>query len=166
MREAVYQALLGTRKEEIKEDRFKSYLGKHTQQEISPGAGLCSIIWMNRASLVAQWLRTRLPMQGTRVRAPVWEDPTCPCLYLGWKPQFMFMTVGSFFNVYILSNKLWEDFLAILSSVRFTVISCIAIYWNWVFIFAWGRIWEYSSVWEKKKEACCNVTENLLKVDL
>ena len=31
----------------------------------------------NRASLVAQWLRIRLPMQGTRVRAQVWEDPTC-----------------------------------------------------------------------------------------
>ncbi|XP_049565243.1 60S ribosomal protein L4-like [Orcinus orca] len=30
-----------------------------------------------RASLVAQWLRVRLPMQGTRVRAPVREDPTC-----------------------------------------------------------------------------------------
>ena len=30
-----------------------------------------------RASLVAQWLRVRLPMQGTRVRVPVWEDPTC-----------------------------------------------------------------------------------------
>ena len=29
------------------------------------------------ASLVAQWLRIRLPMQGTRVRAPVREDPTC-----------------------------------------------------------------------------------------
>ena len=32
---------------------------------------------MNRASLVAQWLRICLPMQGTRVRALVWEDPTC-----------------------------------------------------------------------------------------
>ena len=30
-----------------------------------------------RASLVAQWLRVCLPMQGTRVRALVWEDPTC-----------------------------------------------------------------------------------------
>ena len=30
-----------------------------------------------RASLVAQWLRVRLPMQGTWVRALVWEDPTC-----------------------------------------------------------------------------------------
>ena len=29
------------------------------------------------ASLVAQWLRIRLPMQGTRVRALVWEDPAC-----------------------------------------------------------------------------------------
>ena len=31
----------------------------------------------SRASLVAQWLRIRLPMQGTRVRALVREDPTC-----------------------------------------------------------------------------------------
>ena len=30
-----------------------------------------------RASLVARWLRIRLPMQGTRVRALVQEDPTC-----------------------------------------------------------------------------------------
>ena len=28
-------------------------------------------------SLVAQWLRIRLLMQGTWVRALVWEDPTC-----------------------------------------------------------------------------------------
>ena len=31
----------------------------------------------DRASLVAQWLGVCLPMQGTRVRALVWEDPTC-----------------------------------------------------------------------------------------
>ena len=31
----------------------------------------------NRASLVVQWLGIRLSMQGTRVRAPVREDPTC-----------------------------------------------------------------------------------------
>ena len=30
-----------------------------------------------RASLVAQWLRVCLPMQGTWVRALVWEDPIC-----------------------------------------------------------------------------------------
>ena len=29
------------------------------------------------ASLVAQWLGIRLPVQRTRVRALVWEDPTC-----------------------------------------------------------------------------------------
>ena len=28
-------------------------------------------------SLVAQWLRIHLPMQGTQVRSLVWEDPTC-----------------------------------------------------------------------------------------
>ena len=32
---------------------------------------------MMGASLVAQWLRIRLPMQETRVQALVWEDPTC-----------------------------------------------------------------------------------------
>ena len=35
-----------------------------------------AIIKKTRASLVAQWLRICLPMQGTRVRALVWEDPT------------------------------------------------------------------------------------------
>ena len=29
------------------------------------------------ASLVAPWLRICLPVQGTQVRALVWEDPTC-----------------------------------------------------------------------------------------
>ena len=29
------------------------------------------------ASLVAQWLRIRLPVQATQVRALVWEDATC-----------------------------------------------------------------------------------------
>ena len=33
--------------------------------------------YMNRASLVVQWIRIRLPMQGTWVRALVREDPTC-----------------------------------------------------------------------------------------
>ena len=30
-----------------------------------------------RTSVVAQWLRIHLPMQGTRIRALLWEDPTC-----------------------------------------------------------------------------------------
>ena len=32
---------------------------------------------MTGASLVAQWLRIHLPMQGTRVQALVQEDPMC-----------------------------------------------------------------------------------------
>ena len=32
---------------------------------------------LNQASVVVQWLRIRLPMQGTRVWALVGEDPTC-----------------------------------------------------------------------------------------
>ena len=37
----------------------------------------CLVKSPSRVSLVAQWLRVCLPMQGTRVRALVWEDPTC-----------------------------------------------------------------------------------------
>ena len=40
-------------------------------------AKILNKILTNRASLVAQWLRIHLPMQGTWVRALVWEDPTC-----------------------------------------------------------------------------------------
>ena len=43
---------------------FKNHPRK--KKKITPGT-----------SLVVQWLRIRLPMQGTRVRALVWEDPTC-----------------------------------------------------------------------------------------
>ena len=49
-----------------KNDQKEKWLDKKTfQKEI------------DRASLVAQWLRICLPMQGTRVRALVQEDPTC-----------------------------------------------------------------------------------------
>ena len=34
-------------------------------------------IYASVTSLVVQWLRIRLPVQGTRVRALVQEDPTC-----------------------------------------------------------------------------------------
>ena len=30
-----------------------------------------------RTSLVVQWLRIHLPVQGTQIRYLVWEDPTC-----------------------------------------------------------------------------------------
>ena len=46
----------------------------HIYQNLSHGTLKISQFW---ASLVAQWLRVGLPMQGTRVRALVWEDPTC-----------------------------------------------------------------------------------------
>ena len=36
-----------------------------------------ALIEKKGASLVVQWLRICLPMQGTRVRALVWEDLTC-----------------------------------------------------------------------------------------
>ena len=42
----------------------------------SQGGVIVSQKWKHRCSLVAQWLRIRLPMQGTRVRALVREDPT------------------------------------------------------------------------------------------
>ena len=40
-------------------------------------SGIYFKIMLGGASLVAQWLRICLPMQGTWVRALVWEDPTC-----------------------------------------------------------------------------------------
>ena len=43
----------------------------------SPEQTLGIKIYILGASLVAQWLRIHLLMQGTRVQALVWEDPTC-----------------------------------------------------------------------------------------
>ena len=42
-----------------------------------PPMTILTIQGQARTSLVGQWLRIRLPMQGTRVRALVREDPTC-----------------------------------------------------------------------------------------
>ena len=44
---------------------------------LSPSRSLLKSKMGLGASLVAQWLRVCLPVQGTRVRALVWEDPTC-----------------------------------------------------------------------------------------
>ena len=38
---------------------------------------LDKLMTLVRTSVVAQWLRICLPMQGTQVRALVWEDPIC-----------------------------------------------------------------------------------------
>ncbi|KAJ8794285.1 hypothetical protein J1605_003242 [Eschrichtius robustus] len=45
--------------------------------QTSIGSVLKRIKKLDRASLVAQWLRIHLPMQGTWVRDLVREDPTC-----------------------------------------------------------------------------------------
>ena len=51
---------------------------KITNQVLATEVSPCILIYLfEGASLVAQWLRICLPMQGTRVRALVWEDPTC-----------------------------------------------------------------------------------------
>ena len=48
-----------------------------------------------RASLVAQWLRVCLLMQGTRVRALVWEDLTCRVSNWAREPQLLSLRVWS-----------------------------------------------------------------------
>ena len=44
---------------------------------ISSSSSIIKIIIISGTSLVAQWIRIRLPMQGTWVQALVREDPTC-----------------------------------------------------------------------------------------
>ncbi|KAJ8785692.1 hypothetical protein J1605_007289 [Eschrichtius robustus] len=46
-------------------------------REPAPGQAAQHLKNVKGASLVAQWLRIRLPMKGTRVQALVREDPTC-----------------------------------------------------------------------------------------
>ena len=38
---------------------------------------------------MVQWLRIRLPMQGTQIRALVWEDPTCHGATKAHEPQLL-----------------------------------------------------------------------------
>ena len=61
-------------------DKIK-IINKHsTEVTIGPGKINTSCVksfTCSWASLVAQWLRVCLLMRGTRVRALVWEDPTC-----------------------------------------------------------------------------------------
>ena len=55
----------------------KSVAFLYTDNEISESKKTIPFTVVQRASLVAQWLRIRLPMQGTWVRALAREDPTC-----------------------------------------------------------------------------------------
>ena len=50
---------------------------QNKQEELRDTQRLRRLYKNYRASLVAQWLRIRLLMQGTWVQALVWEDPTC-----------------------------------------------------------------------------------------
>ena len=49
----------------------------YTKTSVNISKQLWSKLKRGRASLVAQWLRICLLMQEARVRALVWEDPTC-----------------------------------------------------------------------------------------
>ena len=62
------EKLQETFKKDLKELKSKQTVMNNTITEIKNTPG---------ASLVARWLRICLLMQGTRVRALVWEDPTC-----------------------------------------------------------------------------------------
>ena len=57
------------------------YLTAHVMGELRLKYSISHLdLWIRvagGASLVAQWLRICLLMQGIRVRALVWEDPTC-----------------------------------------------------------------------------------------
>ena len=63
--------------------REVAWCPKPTCETLNPGCSHLAIWalffkdWDVGTSLVAQWLRIHLPMQGTQVRALVWEDPTC-----------------------------------------------------------------------------------------
>ena len=54
--------------------QFTICISTFCHNALDPAPNYCIKSW---ASLVTQWLRIRLPMQATRVRALVWEDPTC-----------------------------------------------------------------------------------------
>ena len=62
-----------------------SHVGSNNGEKLVPGEAkntsmtitILLVKVAEGASLVTQWLRIRLPMQGTRVQALVREDPTC-----------------------------------------------------------------------------------------
>ena len=56
-------------------DLLSTFFQKQPETALSPDNN--TVKSKGWASLVAQWLRICLPMQGTRVQALVWEDPTC-----------------------------------------------------------------------------------------
>ena len=66
----------GSRREK-QDGQEKYFKGKMSRTSSLTGFKSSTINILGGASLVAQWLRICLLMQGARVRALVWEDPTC-----------------------------------------------------------------------------------------
>ena len=74
------QWVQGDWKEKNQRIKKREFLRSLLKKEVEKWGGICRKSRIKRiygASLVAQWLRICLPMQGTRVWALVWEDPTC-----------------------------------------------------------------------------------------
>ena len=74
----------GVKKKKIDKTRLRIMVLFSCYLKCGPQTSSSSYAWgavqkrrSSGASLVEQWLRICLPMQGTRVRALVWEDPTC-----------------------------------------------------------------------------------------
>ncbi|XP_057404130.1 coiled-coil domain-containing protein 25 isoform X7 [Balaenoptera acutorostrata] len=80
-KKAQIQEMKRKEKEEMKKkremDELRSYSSLMKVENMSSNQLSRKYKSKMRASLVAQWLRICLLMQGTRVRALVWEDPTC-----------------------------------------------------------------------------------------
>ena len=66
--------------ERLKREGIYSYLYLihfDIQQKHNIGKQLYFNLKKNRTSLMVQWLKNRLSMQGTQVQSLVWEDSTC-----------------------------------------------------------------------------------------
>ena len=68
---------------------WKSHLPRNLPSNYIPKQNKDQYKKKLRASLVAQWLRIRLPMQGTRVRALAREDPNMPRSNKARAPQLL-----------------------------------------------------------------------------
>lgn len=91
-------------------------------------------------------------------------DSACPRL----KTSIYVHDSGDFFFFFFLMSTFflincWKTFLAVLLSVWFTVISCITIYWNGVFLFLLKE--EFGNIPLGGKRLAV-MSGNLLKVDL
>ena len=103
--------------------RFISFLEKcpfesFVHLKISYLSSRCWILRVYGTSLVAQWLRIRLPVQGTRVWVLLWEDPTCRG---GTKPVRHNYWACALEPA---SHNYWAHVLQLLKSVRLEPVLC------------------------------------------